>query len=112
MTEEDEAFAQIEKAQGWRKRQTEMKDEFIDFKEAMSGEKFEAWRQQRVKETNEELIKLRDAFPREYVMPVFRNEVLEEVAREIEKMTAFGPDTISSFAVYIRNMKDAKTKTS
>jgi len=34
-----------------------------------------------------------------------RNEVLEEVAKEIEKMTAFGQDTIASFAVYIRNMK-------
>ena len=34
-----------------------------------------------------------------------RNEVLEEVAKEIEKMTAFGPDTIGSFAVYIRHMK-------
>lgn len=36
---------------------------------------------------------------------VDRNEVLEEVAKEIEKMKAFGPDTIGSFAVYIRNMK-------
>ena len=34
-----------------------------------------------------------------------RNQVLEEVAKEIEKMTAFGQDTISSFSVYIRNMK-------
>ena len=34
-----------------------------------------------------------------------RNEVIEEVAKEIEKMKAFGPDTIGSFAVYIRNMK-------
>jgi hypothetical protein len=34
-----------------------------------------------------------------------RNEVIEEVAKEIEKMTAFNPDTIDSFAVYIRNMK-------
>ena len=34
-----------------------------------------------------------------------RNETLEEVVKEIEKMTAFGPDTIGSFAVYIRNMK-------
>jgi hypothetical protein len=34
-----------------------------------------------------------------------RNEVLEEVVKEIEKMTAFGQDTIASFAVYIRNMK-------
>jgi len=34
-----------------------------------------------------------------------RNDALEEVAKEIEKMTAFGQDTIASFAVYIRNMK-------
>jgi hypothetical protein len=34
-----------------------------------------------------------------------RNEVIEEVAKEIEKMTAFNPDTIDSFTVYIRNMK-------
>lgn len=38
-------------------------------------------------------------------MPPTRNEVLEEVAKEIEKMTAFGGDTIASFTVYIRNMK-------
>jgi hypothetical protein len=40
-----------------------------------------------------------------YVSPSQRNLVLEEVAREIEKMKAFGPDTISSFTVHIRNMK-------
>ena len=34
-----------------------------------------------------------------------RNRTLEEVAKEIEKMKAFGPDTTGSFAVYIRNMK-------
>jgi len=34
-----------------------------------------------------------------------RNQTLEEVAKEIEKMTAFGQDTIASFAIYIRNMK-------
>ena len=34
-----------------------------------------------------------------------RNRTIEEVAKEIEKMTAFGQDTISSFAVYIRGMK-------
>ena len=34
-----------------------------------------------------------------------RNEVLEEVAKEIEKITAFGQDTIDSFTVYIRSMK-------
>ena len=40
-----------------------------------------------------------------YVSPSQRNLVLEEVAREIEKMKAFGPDTIASFTVHIRNMK-------
>ena len=36
---------------------------------------------------------------------VVRNETLEEVAKEIEKMTAFGNDTIGSFTVFIRGMK-------
>ena len=34
-----------------------------------------------------------------------RNETIEEVARHIEKLTGFGQDTISSFAIYIREMK-------
>jgi hypothetical protein len=34
-----------------------------------------------------------------------RNQVLEEVAKEIEKMNVFGKDTISSFSIHIRNMK-------
>ena len=34
-----------------------------------------------------------------------RNNIIEEVAKEIEKMTGFGQDTISSFTIYIRNMK-------
>jgi hypothetical protein len=36
---------------------------------------------------------------------VVRNKTLEEVAREIEKMTVFGKDTIDSFVVVIRGMK-------
>ena len=40
-----------------------------------------------------------------YVSPSQRNQVLEEVAKEIQKMTAFGQDTLDSFSVYIRNMK-------
>jgi len=39
------------------------------------------------------------------IIEKIRNDTLEEVAKEIEKMKAFGPDTIGSFAVYIRNMK-------
>ena len=33
-----------------------------------------------------------------------RNDTLEEVAREFEKMKAFG-DTAASFAVFVRGMK-------
>jgi hypothetical protein len=36
---------------------------------------------------------------------VVRNETLEEVAREFEKMKAFEKDTMASFAAYIRGMK-------
>ena len=39
------------------------------------------------------------------ILDKHRNQVIEEVAREIEKMTGFGQDTISSFAIYIREMK-------
>jgi hypothetical protein len=34
-----------------------------------------------------------------------RNGVIEEVAQEIEKFTAFGQDTLDSLAIYIRRMK-------
>ena len=41
-----------------------------------------------------------------------RNKVLEEVAQEFDNMRiAFG-DTAHSFATYVRDMKNAKTKTS
>jgi len=35
---------------------------------------------------------------------VVRNETLEEVAREFDKMKSLG-DTAASFAAYVRNMK-------
>lgn len=34
-----------------------------------------------------------------------RNQVLEEVAKEFDKMKALG-DTAASFAIYVRNMKN------
>ena len=34
-----------------------------------------------------------------------RNQVIEEVAKEIENMQGFGKDTIDSLTIYIRNMK-------
>ena len=63
--------------------------------DAISSKKHEGWRKRQINS----------------VLVDNRNDTIEEVAREIEKMTAFGSDTISSFAVYVRNMKDAKTKT-
>jgi len=35
-----------------------------------------------------------------------RSSVIEEVAVAIERMESFGKDTISSFAIYIRSMKE------
>jgi hypothetical protein len=34
-----------------------------------------------------------------------RNDVLEEVAKEFEKMKAFEKDTMASFAAFVRGMK-------
>jgi hypothetical protein len=34
-----------------------------------------------------------------------RNDALEEVAKEFEKMKAFEKDTMASFAAYVRDMK-------
>ena len=52
----------------------------------------------------QEYISYRKAFPKDYIIPVDRNNVLEEVAQEFDKMKAFG-DTAASFAVFVRNMK-------
>jgi hypothetical protein len=39
-----------------------------------------------------------------YVSPSQRNLILEEVAKEFDKMKSLG-DTAASFACYVRNMK-------
>jgi CHASE3 domain sensor protein len=48
---------------------------------------------------------VRMAQSREKLLNLDRNKVIEEVAQHIEKLTGFGQDTISSFAIYIREMK-------
>jgi CHASE3 domain sensor protein len=35
----------------------------------------------------------------------YRAQVIEEVAQHIEKLKGFGQDTVSSLAIYIREMK-------
>jgi hypothetical protein len=53
-----------------------------------------------------EYMNYREAFPkRKYVMPVDRNEVLEEIAKAVYNFKAFEKDTMDSFAIYIRSMK-------
>jgi endonuclease III-like uncharacterized protein len=39
------------------------------------------------------------------ILDKHRNQVIEEVAREVQKMTGFGQDTIDSLTIYIRGMK-------
>ena len=54
----------------------------------------------------QEYISYREAFPkRDYVMPVDRNQVLEEVAKAVYNFKAFEKDTMDSFVAYIRSMK-------
>jgi len=48
---------------------------------------------------------VRMAQDRDKLLDMNRNKVIEEVAQHIEKLTGFGNDTISSFAIYIREMK-------
>jgi hypothetical protein len=53
----------------------------------------------------QEYISYRDAFPKKnYVMPIDRNDVLEEVAKEFDAMKSLG-DTAASFAAFVRGMK-------
>jgi len=57
----------------------------------------------------QELAEEMDKEPRPKTQEEFYNElrngVIEEVAKEMEKMKGFGQDTISSLAIYIRSMK-------
>ena len=81
-TEEDEAFEQMEHAQGWRKRQ---------IANALD-KKAENARELGLTYDDDTMC--------------YRNDVLEEVARALEAFhIPFGQDTINSFATFIRDMK-------
>jgi len=73
MTEEDEAFNDIERQA--KQRQESVKASILKPKSAQ--------------EFYDEL----------------RNGVIDEVAREVKRLTSFGKDTIDSLAVYIEGMK-------
>jgi hypothetical protein len=45
-------------------------------------------------------------------LDVYRNDVIEEVAKAVEEFRwAFGIDTVSSFAVFIRGLKNEQPRT-
>ena len=90
MNEEDEAWATIDRTQSLnRKRQIE--NQMRDLTEELS------------------LIRVRlgdlEVKTSEEFYNELRNNVIEEVAKHVEKLKGFGHDTMSSFAIYIRDLK-------
>jgi hypothetical protein len=62
---------------------------------------------ERMSRVKQELIRwqMEPVKTQQQVYDELRNDILEQVARDIEKFKGFGQDTISSFAIYIRGMK-------
>ena len=62
---------------------------------------------ERISRVRQEIIRrqMEPAKTQQEVYDELRNDILEQVARDIEKFKGFGQDTISSFAIYIRGMK-------
>jgi hypothetical protein len=90
MSEEDEAWATIDRTQSLnRKRQIE--NQMRDLTEEMNHI--------RVRLGDLE-VKTSEEFYNE-----LRNSVIEEVAQHVEKLKGFGHDTISSFTIYVRELK-------
>lgn len=90
MNEEDEAWAAIDRTQSLnRKRQIE--NQMRDLTEEMMT----------IRTRLGDLeVKTSEEFYNE-----LRNGVIEEVAQHVEKLKGFGHDTMSSFAIYIRDLK-------
>ncbi len=60
---------------------------------------------ERESKVKQEIIKNLPIKTQQEVYDELRNGVIEEVAVAIERMKGFGQDTVSSFAIYIREMK-------
>jgi DNA-directed RNA polymerase subunit F len=91
----------------------------------MTNEEDEAWNhmqrveslnrkrqiENQMRELTEEMTKIRvrlgdlEAKTPEEFYNELRNNVIEEVAQHVEKLKGFGHDTMSSFAIYIRDLK-------
>jgi hypothetical protein len=60
---------------------------------------------ERESKVKQEIIKNLPIKTQQEVYDELRNDILEQVAVEIEKMQGFGKDTLDSFGVFIRGMK-------
>lgn len=62
---------------------------------------------ERISKVRQEIIRrqMEPAKTQQEVYDELRNDILEQVAQDIERFKGFGQDTISSFAIYIRGMK-------
>tara|TARA_R110000823_G_scaffold284795_1_gene403243 strand:- start:206 stop:412 length:207 start_codon:yes stop_codon:yes gene_type:complete len=60
---------------------------------------------ERESKVKQEIIKNLPIKTQQEVYDELRNDILEQVAVEIEKMQGFGKDTLDSFGIYIRGMK-------
>jgi len=98
MTPEDEAFNDIERMSNIRKWSVQYS---LNRKRQIENRMIQA--EIAVKELKNR-VDLVAKTPEEFYAEL-RNNVIEEVAREIEHMESFGKDTISSFAIYIRSLK-------
>jgi hypothetical protein len=60
---------------------------------------------ERESKVKQEIIKNLPIKTQQEVYDELRNDILEQVAVEIEKMQGFGKDTLDSFGIFIRGMK-------
>lgn len=61
-----------------------------------------------IKGLEQSIERLETAFnqPAKRSLNPYRDMVIEEIAQKIETMQGFGQDTIASFAIFIRSMKE------
>jgi hypothetical protein len=60
---------------------------------------------ERESKVKQEIIKNLPIKTQQEVYDELRNDILEQVVVEIEKMQGFGKDTLDSFGIFIRGMK-------
>ena len=60
---------------------------------------------ERESKVKQEIIKNLPIKTQHEVYDELRNDILEQVVLEIEKMQGFGKDTLDSFGIFIRGMK-------